>query len=69
MTAEGKEATKDIQLTTQQVEKLSLYSAQVADAQQRLNEYLSGVCDAEGVEGQWESLGLKDKTLKLRKKG
>ena len=61
--------TKEIQLNDVQVNKLNLYSAQVADAQQRLNEYLSAVCDAEGIEGQWESLGLKDKTLTLKKKG
>ena len=63
-----KPETKDIELTTQQVDKLNLYSAQAAAAQQRLNEYLTAVTDAEGIEGQWESLGLKDKTLKLRKK-
>ena len=68
MTTEKKD-TEDIELTTQQVDKLNLYSAQAAAAQQRLNEYLSAVCDAEGVEGQWESLGLKDKTLTLKKKG
>ena len=61
--------TKEIQLNDVQVNKLDLYSAQVADAQQRLNEYLTAVTDAEGIEGQWESLGLKDKTLTLRKKG
>ena len=64
-----KEETKEIQLNAVQVDKLNLYAAQATAAQQRLNEYLSAVCDAVGVEGQWESLGLKDKTLKLRKKG
>ena len=61
--------TKEIQINDVQVNKLNLYSAQVADAQQRLNEYLTAVTDAEGIEGQWKSLGLKDKTLTLKKKG
>ncbi len=66
MTAK-KDVTKDISLTTQQVDKLNLYAAQLQAAQQRLNEYLTAVTDAEGLEGSWTSLGVEDKTLKLRK--
>ena len=66
MTAK-KPSKKDIKLTTQQVDKLNLYSAQLQNAQQRLNEYLTAVTDAEGLEGQWTSLGLDNGVLKLEK--
>ncbi len=69
MTAKKKIETKDISLTTQQVDKLNLYSAQAQNAQQRLNEYLTAVTDAEGLEGQWTSLGLDNGVLKLEKNG
>ena len=68
MTAK-KTVTKEISLTTQQVDKLNLYSAQAGAAQQRLNEYLTAVTDAEGLEGQWTSLGLDNGVLKLEKNG
>jgi len=68
MTAK-KTVTKEISLTTQQVDKLNLYSAQLQAAQQRLNEYLTAVIDAEGIEGQWTSLGLDNGVLKLEKNG
>ena len=71
MTAKKKIITKDIPLTAQQVNKLNLYSARVTDAQQRLNEYLTAITDAESIDGQWESLGIEGDppVLQLRKNG
>ncbi len=68
MTAKPKKPeTKDISLTVQQEDKLNLYAAQAQLAQQRLNEYLTAVTDAEGLEGSWTSLGVEDRVLKLKK--
>ena len=59
--------TKDVPLTTAQVEKLNLLSAQSTAATARLNEYLSGILDAKGISGGWAVEGLEKKILKLRK--
>ncbi len=67
MTAKKKIETKDIPLTTAQVEKLNLLSAQSATASNKLNEYLGGVLDAKGVTGGWNVEGIENKVLKLRK--
>ena len=68
MTAK-KPSTKDIKLTTAQVDKLNLYSAQQDAAKRRLDEYLSAVLDAAGVEGTWDVLGMDKQVLKLEKNG
>jgi hypothetical protein len=61
--------TRDVPLTAQQVDKLNLYSARLQDAQQRLNEYLTAVTDAEGLEGKWVSDGIEGDppVLKLKR--
>ena len=64
-----KEVTRDVKLTKAQVEKLNLHSAQLNASQRALNDYLSGVLDANEVDGAWDVLGIEDGILKLRKKG
>ena len=59
--------TKDIALTTAQVDKLNLLSAQSNAASARLKEYLGAVLDAKGVSGGWNVEGIDKKVLKLRK--
>ena len=61
--------TKEITLTTAQVEKLNLLSAQSTAASVRVNEYLSGVLDAKGISGGWIVEALENKVLKLKRKG
>ncbi len=68
MTAKKKDVTKDIPLTALQVERLNLYAAQAQVTQQRLNEYLTAVTDAEGLEGSWTSLGIEGDPSVLRLK-
>ena len=59
--------TKDVPLTTAQVDKLNLLSAQSTAATARLNEYLGAVLDAKGISGGWSVEGLDKKILKLKK--
>lgn len=59
--------TKDVPLTTAQVDKLNLLSAQSSAAAARVNEYLGGILDAKGISGGWSVEGLENKTLKLKK--
>ncbi len=59
--------TKDVPLTTAQVDRLSLLSAQSTAATARLNEYLGAVLDAKGISGEWSAEGLDKKILKLKK--
>ena len=63
-----KEVTRDVKLTGAQVEKLNLHSAQLNASQQAMNDYLSGVLDANEVDGAWDVLGIEDGILKLRQK-
>ena len=62
-----KEVTKDVPLTTAQVDRLNLLSAQSNTAATKLNEYLGGILDAKGISGGWNVEGLDKKTLRLRK--
>ncbi|KKL84257.1 hypothetical protein LCGC14_1966550 [marine sediment metagenome] len=60
-------STKDVPLTTAQVDKLNLLSAQSSAAAARLNEYLGAVLDAKGISGGWDVVGLDKKILKLKR--
>ena len=60
--------TKDVPLTTAQVGKLNLLSAQSTAAQARLTEYLGAVLDAKGISGGWDVEGLYKKILNLRRR-
>ena len=64
-----KEVTRDVKLTGAQVEKLNLHLSQLNASQQAMNNYLSGVLDANEVDGAWDVLGIEDGILRLRKKG
>ena len=64
-----KEVTRDVKLTGAQVEKLNLHSNQLNASERALSDYLSGVLDANEIEGSWDVLGIEDGILKLRKKG
>ena len=59
--------TKDVPLTTAQVDRLNLLSAQSTAATARLNEYLGAVLDAKGISGGWSVEGLDKNILKLKK--
>ena len=58
---------KTIPLTTAQVDKLNLLSAQSTAATARLNEYLGAILDAKGISGGWSVERLDKKILKLKK--
>ncbi len=70
MTAKSKKPEeKDAPLTTAQVDKLNLYSTQVAVAKKQLQEYVGGILDANALTGTWEVAGIEGDppVLKLKK--
>ena len=69
MATKTKMETKDLPLTDQQVDKLNRLGALATAAQQRLNEYLTAICDAHSMEGAWVSGEIKDNVLKMSKNG
>ena len=53
MPAKKKPETRELGLTTQQVEKLNALVADSAATQLALQLYLSGILDGHGLEGTW----------------
>ena len=53
MPAKKKPETRELSLTTQQVEKLNVLAADNAATQLALQLYLSGILDGNGLEGTW----------------
>ncbi len=66
-TRKQKPEQRELSLSEQQVRKLKELNAMANRINQEMAAYVGAILDANGLEGQWTTGELKDKTLTVKK--